>query len=90
MYEFIVGAGIGALLIASGLIVGQAFSALMLSIFGLGPLIFFLLSVVLIALVVLVAYTYLMEVGSPCFITGLTVFASIPAIRLPSYMTWAF
>lgn len=90
LYEFIVGAGIGALLIASGLIVGQAFSALMLSTFGLGPLILFLLSVVLLALVVLVAYTYLMEVGSPCFITGLTVFASIPAIRLPSYMTWAF
>ena len=62
----------------------------MLSTFGLGPLILFSLSVVLLALILLVEYAYLMEVGSPCFITGITVFASIPAIRLPSYMTWAF
>ena len=56
LYEFIVGTGIGAPLIASGLIVGQAFSALMLSTFGLGLLIFSSLSVVLLALIFLVAY----------------------------------
>ncbi|MDA8453588.1 transglutaminase domain-containing protein [Acidovorax sp. GBBC 3334] len=90
LYEFIVGAGIGALVIAAGLIVVQAFSALISATFGLGALVLAILSLVLFALILSIAYMYYLEVGSPCFITGLTILASIPAIKLPKFLTWAF
>ncbi len=77
-------------MIASGLIIGQAFSALLAATFGLAPLVLLILSFVLFSLIALIAYTYFLEVGSPCFVTGLGIFAAIPIVQLPKFFAWLF
>jgi transglutaminase-like putative cysteine protease len=88
--EFALGVGLGALAIASGLIVGSAYSALAAAVFTMGPLFLLLSALVLFSMIVLTVALYYLEGGNPCFVSGLGFAASIPLFNLPKAITWAF
>ncbi len=90
LFDFIVGLGVGALFIASSLIVFEAFSALLASTFGLGALVIFLLSIALLALIGVVVYIFIAEAWStsPCALSGFTAAFGLPAMQLPKALQW--
>ena len=90
LYEFIVGAGVGALLIASALLVGQVFAALLAATFGLGLIFLLIFSLILLALILLITYVYLSEAWgtSPCFLSGFATMFGIPIFNLPKLVQW--
>ena len=90
LYEFLFGAGMGALLISSFLLVAEIFAALIAATFGLGLLILLVLSVVLLSLISLLVYMFLEESwsNSPCALSGFAFPFSIPALSLPKILQW--
>ncbi|WP_165794487.1 hypothetical protein [Kinneretia aquatilis] len=88
--QFALGVGLGSLLIAAGLIVGEAYAALAAAVFGLGPLMILVLSAVLFSLIVLTVAMYYLESGNPCLASGIGFAASIPCLRLSSIFSFAF
>lgn len=90
LFQFIAGSVMGSLLIASGLIVMEAFAALSAAMFPISPLIVLLVAIVLFTLISLVAYLYYLELDSPCYVSGFGFAASIPLLELPKFFGWLF
>ncbi len=90
LFDFIVGLGVGALFIASSLIVFEALAALLASTFGLGALVIFLLSIALFALIGVVVSIFIAEAWStsPCALSGFTAAFGLPAMQLPKALQW--